>query len=67
MPPPPGPCAGSRSIRPCRRAPFSRSARRSGTKALKQERTGSGMVRCCRFRSTRSGAQVLPFSIIIYT
>ena len=25
------------------------------------------MVRCCRFRSTCSGAQVLPFSIIIYT
>ena len=34
---------------------------------MKQERTDSGMLRCCRFRSTRSGVQVLPFSIIIYT
>jgi len=45
---------------------FLPSARPLRLEALKLDRTDPGMVRCCRFRSTRSGAQVLPFSIIIY-
>ena len=63
----PGPSFGSRSIRPCRCAPFSRSARPLRLESLEAGSNRSGDTQVLPFSIMFLHAQVLPFSIVIYT